>query len=325
MNNPPLYPDSRHGRFRHRFAFTIVELLVAMSVLVVILVLLVSMSDQAAKLWRDGGNHAQRRSNGRALLQFIAREIAMAAAPASSSYLVSAGGSSAEANLQFLASMPESSGSATFIPDGLLNPHAIFWQAPIAKNTTAGDIACVGYFLRWNTATTGVARGELCRYYTDPADGGNYRVYTKENGLPANWLANIDTVAPGAAGNYRGWFADNVIAFWVRLLDAKDRPITANADGDKISGGYGFDSTRGYRDADGLIYKAPAFPAAVEIALVTVEPTAASRITTPLHAQSNGPDRFYDDIDSFIAGLPPAVKVGAQLYTTKVYLQTSLP
>lgn len=322
MNKHSPHPASR---LRHRTAFTLVELLVAMTVLVIILTLLVSMSDQAARLWRDGGGHAQRRSNGRALLQFIAREIKMAALPASSPALGSSGIFIPGANLQLIANMPENSGSTTFVPDNLLNPHALFWQAPIAKNATAGDIACVGYFLRWNLSKPGVAQGELCRYYVDPADAGNYLIYTEENGQPANWLSNIDVVAPGGAGNYRGWFADNVIAFWVRLLDAKDQPISQNADGQAINGGYAFDSARGYHDSDGHIYAAPALPAAVEIALVTVEPLTAQRITQPIHATANGPDYFHQDIETFMANLPAEVKGGAQLYTTKVYLQTSLP
>jgi hypothetical protein len=54
------------------------------------------------------------------------------------------------ANLQMVASLKN---ATTKVPAGNLYPHALFWQAPVAKNTSMGNIASVGYFIRWDTTS----------------------------------------------------------------------------------------------------------------------------------------------------------------------------
>ena len=305
--------------------FTLVELLVSMATLIGLMAMLVSLSSQTGRLWSEGDSRNQQRSNGRALLQFIARELRMSAIPASSSQLISAGATVPPANLQMIANLPDDSDCDTVIPAGLLNPHGIFWQVPTGREGGRGDIACVGYFIRWNTPQPGVAQPELCRYYVDSSDAANYLIYNNDSGKPVNWLSNISTIAPGSPGNYKGWFADNVIALWVRVLDASGNPITTTADGQKFNGGYGFDSRLGFTDSNGVVHPAPALPPVVEIALVTIETSAAQQIAAPIAASSAGPETFYQDIQSFLSGLPEGIRRGAQCYSTKVYLQTSLP
>lgn len=310
-------PGSRRGARGALFAgFTLVELLVSTAILCVIVFLVASMVGLVSVAWQKGVGQNERRSNGRALLGALSRELQAAVIPAKNPAVPS------PANLQFIANISSGAGPAnpTFIPSVALNPHALFWQAPIATDTTHGNLAEVGYFVRWDTTTTpGTARGGMYRFFVNPsASSGNYLVYSLSGSNPVNWLSVVDTVAPATPPDYQGWFADDVIAFWVRCLDSAGKPITKTAAG--ITVNYGFDSRQGYTDSNGVIHPPPALPAAVDLAIVTIDSRTAKRISTPILATSATPETFWADIDAFMAALPAAVKPGAQLFSTTVYL-----
>ena len=305
-------------------AFSLLEILVAMAVLVVIVLALATISSQTIDIWRSAEARNQRRSTGRALLQFIARDLEMATPQVP--YPQTDG-----ANLHFVANEP------TLIPAGLLNPHAAFWQAPIAADRSKGDLAEIGYFVRWDTTSQpGTAKAQLCRFAVDPAESINYRIYSlKEDGEPANWLDadTLDRVASAtAAQEYRGWFADNVIALWLRCLDDEGNPILKTAEGVELNNGYGFDSRRGFQvPSTGVKQPPPRFPASIEIALVTVDAYTAQRISQPLLANPDSPETFWMDkstpgsLAHFIATLPPEVQPGVQVFSTRVVLKNSHP
>ncbi len=307
------------GACRGWRGFTLIELLVAMTIFSLIVITMVTLVSQTSNIWRSGEGQNQRRSSGRAMLQYIAREMQQAALPVS---LPVNSGTLAPANLQFLASV-ENPTNATYIPAEALMPHAVFWQAPIAKDTSAGDLASVGYFVKWIT-NNNRPRAQLCRYFVDPSSP-NYLVYQRNGVKPANWLANISTVAPATTNNLQGWFADDVIALWVRCLDAYGQPITTTATGASMNRGFGFDSRQGYTDSAGVVHAAPALPEAVEIAMVTLDQATARKLSAPVYAPSTiSPKNFHRDIDAFVSQtLPTNVRAGAQVFSTTVYLQNS--
>lgn len=305
-------------------AFSLLEIVVATAILALIVVVLAALSSHATRIWTATDAQNQRRATGRTLIQFIARDLEMATLAGS----YPASGNNA-ANLQFVASDP------TLIPAELLNPHAAFWQAPIAADRTRGDIAEIGYFVRWDTVSEpGTAKAQLCRFLVDPSDTKNYLIYSNQtNGNPASWLQTsiLDQVAPAtAAEDYRGWFADNVIAFWFRCLDSQGRPILKTASGHALNGGYGFDSGQGYENpTTGRKHAAPALPASVEIALVTVDSRTARRISAPLPAFPNSPENFSKDqstagsVAFYVANLPEEIKPGVQVFSTRIFLRNS--
>lgn len=305
-----------------RAAFTILELLTAMAIFCFMVVALVNITGQAGDIWKSGEGQNQRRSNGRALLQNIAKELQLAVLPVDAPVSTTAPG--AAANLQFVANLPNNSANNTVVPSGLLNPHGVFWQAPIARDLTAGDLACVGYFVKWDTSG-GQPKAQLCRYFVNPSDTANYLIYNKSGGAAVNWLSNVSAVAPSTTSNFQGWFADNVIGFWVRCLDDQGEPIKRTADGTELTNGYGFDSRQGFTDSLGKIHPAPALPAAVDIAMVTLDQRTASRLTSPLTVPAGAPETFQKDITDFVDSLPPQIKPGAQIFSTRVYLQNYRP
>lgn len=311
---------STAGRSR---AFTLLELLTATAIFAFVVVALVGITGQVGNIWKDGEGQNQRRANGRALLQNIARELQQATLPIERPALQSASASQA-ANLQFIANISDNAANNTEIPANLMNPHAVFWQAPIARDTSAGDLACIGYFVKWDTTGT-QPRAQLCRYFVDPSSP-DYLIYQQgSDGRAANWLSNISAVAPSTATDLQGWFADHVIAFWVRCLDEYGQPITQTASGVTIQGGYGFDSRQGYRDSQGRVHPAPALPAAVDIAMVTLDQRTATRLRTPITVTVGSPADFQQDIASFVAGLPDEIRTGAQVFSTRVKLQNYRP
>ena len=311
-------------RRRSQRAFSLVEVMVATAILGLIVTVLAALISKASQLWILTEAQNQRRSTGRALLQFIARDLETSVIPASYPAISSSGG-----NLQFITS------STNAIPSSLLNPHAVFFQAPVASDRSRGDLAEIGYFIRWDTQSQpGTAKAQLCRLEIDPSDTQNYNIYsTNADGTPATWLSStiIDQVAPAtAAKNYQGWFADNVIALWIRCLDSQGQPILQTASGVTLNGGYGFDSRQGYiAPSSGTAQHAPALPASVEIALVTVDVDTAKRITTPIAASPGSPQDFDKDqsatgsLAHFVATLPTGIKPGVQVFSTRIYLKNS--
>ncbi len=310
----------RSGRLSRLVAFTLLECLVAMAVLTIMVVLMASVASHVSKAWRDVNAANQRRSVARIPLQFMARELQALCPP-----VPMPGAAQSPANLQFVANLPVNTGNATAIPADVLNPHALFWQALDSKD---GSIVETGYFVRWDTASKpGNALPQFCRFFVGPHDSADYIVYNQVGGVAENWLNMLPKVTTAKAPDYQGLMSDNVLALWVRCLDVDGLPITRNAAGQILNGGYGFDSRQGYREpASGKIHPPPAWPPCVEISLVTIDTMAASRLKSPVVPTVNSPENFDKDANTpgsllyFMANLPPEARSGAQAFSTRVFL-----
>ncbi len=303
--------------------FTLVEILAAVSVLVVLVVVLSSMASHVGKLWTRIDSQNQRRTVARALLQSMAREIQMIRIPVPANPLASVSGSG---NLQLAVNLTKIADKEA-IPSDCLNPHAIFFQAPIAVNDSCGAIAEVGYFVRWDTTSKpGVATANLSRFYADPSKSSDFLIYSG-----SNWFANVLNVAPATAPSWNGWLADNVIALFVRCLNKDGVPITVNANGQAFEAGnpFAFDSSQGYTDPTTLlVHQAPAVPPCIEITIVVVDSNTAQKIKTPFVATVMTPADLNKDknmsgsVLSFVNQLPPSIRPGVEVFSTTVFLNT---
>jgi len=304
-------------------AFTLLEVLVATAVLSIMVVLLASIAGQVSKVWQDVSANNQQRSAARVLLQYMARELQAVSNP-----VPMPASSQTPANLQMIASLPVNNSNATVIPPEDLNPHALFWQVSVAQDISQGNIASVGYFIRWDTTSRpGHAKPILCRFFVSPTDAANFKVYKQSGAGAENWLSVLPTVAPATAPAYQGWMSDNVIALWIRFLDVDGSPITQNAAGQTMNSGYGFDSRQGYRSpTTAQIHPAPAYPPCVEISLVAVDSRTMEKITSPLLPVTTTPADFdkgattSGSIRYFVENLPKEIKVGTRIFSTRVYL-----
>ncbi|QIF00278.1 type II secretion system protein [Roseimicrobium sp. ORNL1] len=289
--------------------FTLVELLVSTAVLGLLLVFLAQVSNVVAKTWTDSQGRAERRQNGRALVDFIARDLRGAALP------VNSGTPRTVPNLQFVLNPP------TVEPQDR-NPSALFWQAPVGTATAMGDMAVLGYLVRWDGSGP-YPRAALCRVFLNPGDP-NHRIYLP--GHVDSWIdsAVLDAAAPGTrVSGYRGLFAENVIGFWAKCLDVKGNVVT------NVTGG-GFSSRQDYTGRDGssavVTYKAPVLPTSVEVSIVLLDSRSASRITPPMQDALMRVVRDSDDADSCVKSLQSSASFkpiiqGATAHTLRVYLE----
>lgn len=194
--------------------FSLVELLTATAVLIVLALILVNVTSHVGTLWSMEESQNQHRQRARAVLDFMSRELRVAALP------IDPG----EISLQLVIN-PSDSPS---IGAEFLNHDAIFWQAPIGNDARAGNLAEVGYFVQWHGN-----QPKLCRFYVDPSDP-NYLIYT----APLAWLSDdvLRRAAPADSANqYHGLFLENVLGLWVKAT---------NADGTEYSGNSRSESNR---------------------------------------------------------------------------------
>ena len=176
--------------------FTLIELLVATAVFMLLVVVLASMANQTAAMWRRNENKSAVREAARAALSRMESEMRQAVMP-----LVKTN----PASLQFVVNPGTVSSS-------FQNRDAVFWQAPLATSTNGGNLAIVGYFVRRNGNSS-----TLCRLLVNP-DDPDYR-------RSATWVddALLDSKAPGTqAADFQGLFLENVLGMWVMAYSANN-------------------------------------------------------------------------------------------------------
>lgn len=266
MNKQARAPETSHDRAKRLAGFTLLEMLVAITILCLICVILASILEYTSNIWQQGEVDNQNRRRARIALERIGQELRAATLPLNRT---------SQTSLEFIVN-PSSIGS------NYLNRDAIFWQAPIATDTSQGDLAEVGYFVRYVNN-----QPVLCRFFVNPS-GSNY---IESN--PTGWLSAsiLDSVAPATqASQYQGLFLQNVLGLWIQAF---------NQDGTA----YGGDSR-----VSGTL------PAWVDLTLVLIDSEHARRLTSPGHPGS------YSTASMFIASLPNAVSSGLSIVTMRVCL-----
>lgn len=323
-----------HPVFRkHARAFTLIEMLSAIAVLVMLSAFLFSMLNETSKIWQRAQSQIGPRQNGRAILDYMARDLRC---------LAQTSDRTSKTGLQLLV-------NPSTISSSYLNPGAIFWQAPLATVTTSGKLAEIGYFIRWDKTTPSNPKAILCRFLVNPSDTSNYLIYTN----PTEWLSNalLDTVAPGTqnvatpANSFKGWFADNVIGLWVRPLYWNPQtknwaPIIQHGSAGTPYSNYAYDSRLGYSYSyggstflkSGYVDTATStdcilntIPGAIEIVIVMLDATAAKMLTSvPAYNVTSPPTiaSFWSDINSFVNNLPSSLRSSARVYSSIVQLQS---
>jgi len=311
-----------------RQAFTLLELLVAMTILALILVLFGSVFTATSKAWLSGEGNAERRRNVRAIADFISAELQGALLP------VVDPASGGRANLQFVINPPSARLSDTY-----RNADAIFWQAPLARETSFGEIAEVGYFVKWEGAVP-----MLCRFFVNPSvkvepkDGvegrivrnPHFLIYDKE--YPDAWLSTalVDEVVQPAdiLKGYKGLFAEYVAGLWIRSygIDGQELPRS-------------FDSRIGYActfpgaaGSSGIVERRN-LPATVQVSLAQIDSRYAARLALVADevraltqaAGTRDASKFMESLqaaaatDSRLKALLPGIRI----YTTQVQLQNA--
>jgi prepilin-type N-terminal cleavage/methylation domain-containing protein len=310
----------------HRRAFSMVELLIAMVVLSILVLLLTNLFNQVNIAWLTGEGGTERRRNARAVTDFMAAELRGAQVP------VQGGGSVTRGNLQFIVNPAD-------LPEEYRNADAAFWQAPIATETSYGDLAAIGYFVKWESSGAR-QRPMLCRFFVNPSRGSGAAVARNPEFLvydpdPNAWRKTSileSTVQPAnAAQGYKGLFAENVLGLWIECLDRNAKPIPAN-------GSAKFDSRKGYLagiSSDGATWEEQRdLPVSVRVSLAQIDSRMANRLDVAgvvpaiksLSKSSADAGTFLHALQVAAQGVPALAPLlpGVRTYSTEVQLRNAL-
>jgi len=308
-------------------SFTLVEILVSVTILSGLLIALFSFLLQVNKVWQHGLSGIERRQNARAFLDFMAVDLqfATAGAPLSgTNAAVRATWSGMTNNLsahQFLINPAGNSALKS------MSAQALFWQAPIATVTTYGNEAEVGYSVAWTEPSpTGPSPAILRRFFQNPPDPNNPGMANFYSN-PTAWISQtlLDSVSPAdAAHQFQGLFAEDVYALWVRALDPYGKAIVTTAGGQPYTS-YAYDSRQGYTDSQGVIHPPPALPAMLELALVGADARTSRMLlhSYPAGSYATTPANFENDITNYVAAFPAPVRNALHVYSTRIALNNS--
>lgn len=325
--------------FRPPRGFTFVEILVTCAILTILGLLLCVVIGNMIQLSSQATSSLSVNQNAREALDLIGRDLTKAALPWSRGTV----NTTISNTLQFVVNPTLSGLPASPV---YACPHTMFWQAPISRNQSSGDLAIVGYFVLSDLQTDrSKSRFQLRRVYIEPQDttptyANNYSIYSSPTTTPTfgvpTWLSvtNLANFGPttlaadaGSIPPYAGWVADGVLAMWVRCLDRQNNPITqyfSVAGNASVTTNYQYDSHFGYYSSP-YIYTSNVVPAYVEVGLVCIAPPDVAKLSALPAYSATTPNNFTTEIQAFAAAVRtnnPSVK-SVVIYDREFYLYGS--
>ncbi len=185
-------------------AFTLLEMLVATTVLLLMLVLLLGIVSHVSQYWQRAEGAKIHQQAARQVLETISRDLEAALFPLDIAN---------QQSFQFCVNDPRGL-------EAYQNPDAVFWQTTSTGDSGSGDIVEVGYFVCWSG--TGV-HSEIRRL----------RVPSPEADIfdhPNDWIsaAKLTQLAPGSdePATQKGLLAENVIGLWISLFNRQGMAIS---------------------------------------------------------------------------------------------------
>jgi uncharacterized protein (TIGR02599 family) len=274
-----------------RGGFTLVELLVSMTLLVMITGVVMQMTNQTSTIWRSSNAKIQAFQEGRAGFESMTRKLAQATLNTYYDYYNAAKKSRLDVSVTGTAALADFvpatydrvsdlhfiSGQATTLLNGSPTPiitqtHAVFFQAPLGYSTAYQQLdnalnAC-GYFLQFDDASE-IVPGHV---QTTPGYKPRYRFRLMEMTQPteAFWVYNYGTGTAvqntwfenSAATNSRV-VAENVIALvLLPSLPARDDDPSGTGKGASLAPNYNYNSRVPYGTASDPAWSGatPPFP-----------------------------------------------------------------
>jgi prepilin-type N-terminal cleavage/methylation domain-containing protein len=236
---------------RLRRGFTLIEIIVSISIVLVMAIIFGTMINQMDEAWTIGQQRMQNFQDGRAILEMVARELAPATISPSLQFVQNP----ATASSTTLTSLLPSGTAQAMINDGntpsLTPTDSLFWARPFTPNSY-GNIYETGYMLTAATGTT--KKYQLLRFNLAPnaiatslttknthASNSTYWIYdpltayattqgyTTASPWPpyndAPWLTTLASSSSTAFSSATSVVSDGVIGFWVRCLDKNGNAI----------------------------------------------------------------------------------------------------
>lgn len=215
------------NKARRDSGFTLIELLVSVAILCFVVLVLAGVMGAGSSIWQKGLSDTQHRQRARAALDFIGEELKKARLPHDRTK---------QDSLRFEIN-PVVAQDLT-----LNNRDSIFWQAPIASEKSQGDLATLGYFVRWD----GV-QPALYRFFLNPSSVSYVR---SDPNKSVSSVTDWDSYQ----------FLDDVAGLWINAYNRNDLTNALPLP---------FDSRVTHR-----------LPAIVEITIVMIDSVHAKRLTS---------------------------------------------
>ena len=209
-------PDAN---FYAKRGFSLLEMLIAMTVLTAILFVLAQMVDTAGRAWTDSEQRVETSQSARTALELVTRELTPATINTCEQFVV----------------IPGKLLSECGAPGAVDTAQAAFWMAPLGKD---GDLRAVGYYLQRDDE-----RGfyRLKRFYVgpenedyfprgfDPEDVNDTSILSEATSA-AQFLDRLDPAAfddsdPENTKRVVSTVAEGVIALWIQCYDLLGNPI----------------------------------------------------------------------------------------------------
>jgi len=317
-------------------AFSLFEMLVAVSVLTVLLMLLMSIVGVVTDVWVESERTVQANQRARAGLELFAREVTPAVVDTRMQFIVAPGEDLEEV------------GAKNIAPDS----PAVFWMAPLGKG---GELRCVGYYLYRNEEIKHfrlkriyVRDGNENGYFPKLIDLANARnLDIRTDSLTSKWFTfNWDEEAfdDNSADNRKvivSTVADGVVAFWVQCLDLLGNPIPFVSESKNhpqsellfnSAAYFHMATSTPFDNGDSFIYlaktpfvmKAHRLPAEIEIAIITIGDLTLERNYSIPQMKNvlneNGGLDMKGSVDLYLEKLEKTGIKDAEVYTTRVKL-----
>lgn len=296
-------------------AFTLAELLVAITILSLLVLLLTSLIGGVNRAWINGEQQVETFQDGRAILDLMSRELAQG---------------SISPKLQMVQNPTLTLTGAS----QRANSGSLFWQAQLAP-TDSGNLSEVGYFLTENTAAHTF---QLERFFVPPTDSTNYQIFANSpNDRTAFWVTSFVTTS-----TLNTVLSDNVVAFWTRCLDVNGDPIpwlssAATTNGDTGAAPLQFNSAAHFQPAirgqlssfkytaQSSTVQAHLMPAAVELTIITLDSKTMNRVRASIPALPvlTGPQDIPTAVTTFNQTLVANKVRTARTFSTRVILKSS--
>lgn len=269
----------------HPRAFSLLEMLVSVTILAVLVVVLLSMLNSSTTIWRRGASKIQTFQEARAAYEGMTRKISQSTLNTYWDYETNSAGDpiryKRQSELAFVSG-PE----ASLLP-AVTSPrtHAIFYQAPLGytTNTSYANLRSLlnasGFFLEFgddqadrpvflanNTAVPSRQRFRLKELW-QPSE--NLAVYTSTP--PAGWITNAPTSTLG----------ENIIA----LVILPKLPEKEDATGTALAPGFVYNSTDASRTNT-----VNQLPPLVQVVMVAIDEASAKRFENGSTAPTYGID-----------------------------------
>lgn len=272
--------------------FTLVELLIAMTILSLMVVLTASLLSSVSQAWISGQQQVETFQDGRAILNLIARDLSQAVI---------------SPRLQFIQNSGNLNGLLTAPASQVGNSEGLFWQS-VSTSDALGNVNEVGYYLTQRTDATGLQHFELQRFFVPPADPyqprGNppvanpaYHIYDSPSPVYYNststtilppWLnlagRTLDPTGTRTDFEYASsTVSDGIVGLWIRCLDRNGDPIPWLSQADPNAAPITFNSKAYFQPAIagqassfrytnvGSTAQGNQLPKAVEITIITVD------------------------------------------------------